>query len=801
MKQRLFIPIIFFFITLLFFYPILKGQIPFPGDLLVGSYAPYNADSQLGFPPGGVPNKAQGPDVIRESIPWKYFVIEQIKKGEVPFWTPYNFSGNPIMANFQSAVFYPLNIIFLIFPFTTAWSIFIFLSPFLAAIFTYLFLREINLSKIPSIFGGVVFSFSSYMVVWQQYGNITHTLLWLPLALFFTEKFIKKSSKKEFISLITTLVISLLGGYIQGYFYTIVTVCLYFILRNWEDKKKILKRLWIIFAVLLLPVLLASFQLFPTLELFPLSTRGNYTLDQIQQLLNPFWYVITVLVPDFFGNPASRNYWFEGTYIERVSYFGVIPFILAIVGLLLSKKNKKIKAFAILFVVTFLMSVDLFFTKFIYSIPIPMLSTSVPTRILSLFQFCGALLAAFGLDLLLQRKEKRIFFLSSIMSLSIILGAFFFAVLSPRFLSGSDWVTQMSIAKRNGILPLAFSSLFVLVLCFRFYDKLSLNFLKKRNIPILGIVLLLLTVADLFYFFHKITPFSPKEFLYPQTKVISYIQKNAGINRYWGYGSGHISSNFQTYDKTFASEGDDPLQLKFYNQILSSSENGKAPSVLTRLSVTMANGYGQDDLRKNIYRQKVLNVLGIKYLLQKDDSLGKDYRPDTATFDEKKYRLVWQESPWQIYENLSAAPRVFLTNDYRVISEEEKVFQTFFSKDFNERKTIILDKDPNMRKGSQGKSNVEVISYNPNKVVIKTRTDHESLLFLSDAYYPGWEARVEGKETEIYRADHAFRAVVVPKGDHVVTFTYRSKTFEIGLAVSAICAFILLLSLRGNKKI
>src|SRR4029078_3497893 len=102
MKQRFLIPLLFLGITLLFFYPLLKGNIPFPGDLLVGGYEPYKSYSHLGFAPGGVPNKAQGPDVIRESIPWKYFAAEQIKKGEVPFWTPYNFSGNPLMANFQS---------------------------------------------------------------------------------------------------------------------------------------------------------------------------------------------------------------------------------------------------------------------------------------------------------------------------------------------------------------------------------------------------------------------------------------------------------------------------------------------------------------------------------------------------------------------------------------------------------------------------------------------------------------------------------------------------------------------------
>src|SRR6266480_2182772 len=102
-KEFIFILPLLLFITSFFFYPIFKGQIPFAGDLLV-SYPPYSSQGYLGYAPGGVPNKAQGQDSIRESFPWKYFTIDSFKKLQIPFWTPYNVSGNPIMATLQSAV-------------------------------------------------------------------------------------------------------------------------------------------------------------------------------------------------------------------------------------------------------------------------------------------------------------------------------------------------------------------------------------------------------------------------------------------------------------------------------------------------------------------------------------------------------------------------------------------------------------------------------------------------------------------------------------------------------------------------
>src|SRR5581483_2295316 len=193
MKKELLKPLgIFIFLVAIFFYPIFKGNIPFPGDLLVSTYEPYKAYPILGYQPGGVPSKLQGADVIRHIFPWKFLAIEMIKKGEMPFWYPYNFSGNPLLANFQTGAFYPFNILMLIFPFLTGWTLYIISAPILSAFFMYLLLREFKITKLSSLFGGFAFAFSSFMVIWMEYGNIGHTFLSLPLALLWTHRFLKK---------------------------------------------------------------------------------------------------------------------------------------------------------------------------------------------------------------------------------------------------------------------------------------------------------------------------------------------------------------------------------------------------------------------------------------------------------------------------------------------------------------------------------------------------------------------------------------------------------------------------------
>lgn len=789
MKKGILLLVIFFIITLIFFYPILRGEIPFPGDLLVSS-TPYNTV-------GSIPNKAQGTDVIQESLPWKSLVIDSFKNGHIPFWTPYNFSGNPLLANFQSAVFDPINIVFLL-PFSFAWTVSIFLGPFLAGIFTFLFLREIKVGKIASIFGGIAFSFSSYMVVWIEYGNITHTYLWLPLALFFTQRLITKLSIKNFVFLLGSLLFSLAGGYIQGYFYLTMLVFCYYLFSAWKSKTIVSRKTGIFFLMLISPGFLFLFQLLPTIAMFQDSSRGGYPLSEIQKLLNPIWYTVTTILPNFFGHPASRNHWFSGTYIERVSYFGIIPFVFAIAALFSWKKKQEILFFGVILFVTFFLATDFIFNRYIYLLPIPVISTTVPTRILGIFGFCGSILASFGVDFFLKRQQKRqlIFVLSSVFAFVAFCGVF--SVLAPKVVH-AEWTMFVGTIQKSVFYAVVFLGFLAVAITLQFKKILAPN--------IIATFLIFATIADLFYLFQKITPFAPEAFFYPQTPIITYMQKEAGINRFWGYGSGYIQPNFQTFDRTFSPEGRDPLHLKAYTAFIETARTGKIPETLPRPDANIVQGYGVGNFATNPYRQKLFNILGVKYVLNKDESLLDASVPQGKTFPEKTYQLVWNSKPWQVYENNEVASRFFLTNEYRVETNQEKLIKTFYSDSFDEKKTILLEKKPSVDVSHFVNGKVILADYQPNIVTFTTQTDAPALLFLSDTYSPNWKVTVDGKEKEVLRADYAFRAVVVPEGKHTVTFSYLDKDFFNGVKVSALYALGLVIffiimrkPLRKEKK-
>ena len=91
------------------------------------------------------------------------------------------------------------------------------------------------------------------------------------------------------------------------------------------------------------------------------------------------------------------------------------------------------------------------------------------------------------------------------------------------------------------------------------------------------------------------------------------------------------------------------------------------------------------------------------------------------------------------------------------------------------------------------------MKYSPNKIIFYVDTQSNNILFLSDTYYPGWKAYVDNKETRIYRADYAFRAIFIPSGKHTIIFFYNPKSFYIGTSVTLATIMVIMLYIAINR--
>lgn len=748
-------------ISVFFAKTIFKGQVPLPGDLLVDTN-PFTTESYLGFNPGSYPNKAQGRDVITQLYPWKYFSIEQIKAHNIALWNPYNFSGNVHMANYQTGFFYPLQIIFLFLPFVSAWTVFIMLQPILAMLFMYLYVKELQVGRLAAFLGAVAFGFSSYMIVWLEWGNIGHTLLWLPLVLFATKRFVKQTNIYYMVLLILAGAFCLTAGYIQGASYVLAVTFLYGILLLRKEKIGKIPTFYFIFSFVCMGIL-TSVQILPTITMFFTSARGAYSQIQIHNLLQPWYYPVTVLVSEFFGNPATRNFYLPITYFERVMYPG-IPILFFALYACTKVKTFEVKFFSILALVVLITTTNLPGISYLYSLPIPIISTTVPTRLLSIFLFSIAVLAALGIQAWIETKDikSKIPWIFISVYILLWLGLFVAQKINPQ------WIAQIATARHNLVLSTFFAiSTFIIF------------FLRRRHVRLSNILLTLLVIADFYYLFVKFTPFTPSQLIYPQTPVVKYLQQNAGITRSWGYGSAYIPANYATYFGIYSADGYDPLFNKDYGLLLNSSVTGKVQLPLSRTDANIAPGYGTEDLKRNLYRQAILNLLGVKYILNVRP--GNSTSADNDTFPPEKYSLIWHSDPWQIYENLKAFPRVFLANQYKIVTQD-KAIDAIYTTDI--AKTVLLYNNPSLLIDGTATGSATLVSYQPNTISISTHVSGNELLFLSDTYDEGWKATIDGKPTAVLKADVAFRAITVPKGSHKIVFFYQPSSFTVGLLVS-----------------
>ena len=768
-------------ITALFFWAvILKGYVPFPGDLLLSEYNPWRHTSYFGYVEGSIPSKAQYFDVIRELYPWKTLVIDQLKKGHIPLWNPYNFSGAPLLANYQSQVFYPLSALYLVLPQPLAWTVLVILQLLLGSIFMYLFATSIGLSSAASILAAVLFNYSSFSTVWLEFNTVWHTILWIPLILYITELRLKRPlgvlAKLIFVF---SLFSSMTAGHPQDFINSLLFMISYNAARILFLPDKSPKEKLFITADLGLLIcctfLIGAAQLLPTIQFFTSSARVPHDVQYvIHNMLIQIWQLPITIISDFFGNPATRTYVLPDTYVNKSISIGVIGFVLATVSLW-SKKTFHVKYFISVAATLFILSINTPLSQLFYRFPIPILSTGTPTRNLFVYIFCLSMLAAIGYDSLKERKSLR----KPILLLSMLFAIIFAGYVVKPTLFYHFELTTIAAIKKSFIFAVG------LFIC----GVGSIYMAKKFSM--LRTCLIVLVVVELFIGFKKFNAFVPSTYVFPSNELFTYLQQNAGLNRFWGYGTAQIEANFATQYHIYSPDGTDPLNLKWYNALVQSTDDGNMPKVFTRSTRSDAYvhpGYGIKDLPENPFRLRVLDALGVRFILDRAEN-----PKDSKTFDPERFTMRWQKDSWTVYENILAAPRFFLTSKIKYYSTDDEFEKIFFDPSFDPRSAITMPHTNNMITVDEGSrvGTVDLITYQPNDIQFTANTDKPQYLFLSDTYDKGWKSYIDDKQTSTMKADYAFRAVYVPAGKHTIRMSYRPDEFMYGLILSGV-GFVLL---------
>ena len=180
-----------------------------------------------------------------------------------------------------------------------------------------------------------------------------------------------------------------------------------------------------------------------------------------------------------------------------------------------------------------------------------------------------------------------------------------------------------------------------------------------------------------------------------------------------------------------------------------------------------------------------------------DQTDHSSYPIDPALLDHDAWRLVEDTGEARVYENLHVMPRAWLATEVVSITPDQalnaiKTGTLPDGRSFDPNRSALVEAPLTLtpRNVSSG-GTASVVASSDDWMEVRTSSTAPTFLVTSDAYYPGWRAKIDGLETGLYRADYAIRGVMLPPGEHIVRFDYRPRSFYFGAGVSILSLLVL----------
>ena len=691
-------------------------------------------------------------DLTDLNYPFRSFLSESLKRGELPLWSSAISSGYPILAEGQIGALYPLNIAFAWFPTLTSINLTIVSMYLILFLFSFLYLRKIRLGIFSSIFGAMLVTFSGFGAnELMHFGmNISYGLfvgqLWL------LEHYLQRRGSIVPILLMGSLLgLSVLGGHPQIIFYSLFFLIAYWLVfwfvRREGTTKKRMSFLTLLAGIVLFGVVglgIGAGQFLPQLEFTLNSTRASgLQSEAISRFQFPVSDLVTFLLPFskyLTGNSYSAlvsNGWPRD---EQYVYMGVVGLGLALSSLFqLRKSGPNAVFFAAAAGAALLLSFGTQFTTgFIFQLP-PFSFFRLPFRILFLTNFSLAILAAMVMDRLSLRVSKRGF--KNILQI-LFLGAVF---------------------------------------CISFLD---LNINAKKLYPEVD--------ARQWYAQPQVTAFLSQR-LRNQERVVSqqyfYATAKIFLEQYQIWNNPNIFINLRNLLPVFnnllyqipmnvGAANSGGLKIDRYNEL-------ESEIFFRGMEFTDAETVKISDSFMFINR-----IMGVRFLLTTS--------PIEHFLLQKAYEIPFEtgQDSVYVYEFFDYFPRIMMVPRAEKATPKG-IVEHLMKVDFDPKQVVYVEEDADW--GAEGgyAATADFDRYTDQEIEISTQASGNGFLFLSDTYYPGWKAYVDGQETRILLADYAFRAVPVPEGKHSVVFRYEPRSFWWGVRITLITVGLTLVAIVG----
>jgi len=722
-----------------------------------------------------------GDDMINEGFQLRSFGVGELRSGRgFPLWNPFVYGGQPYLAILPGPVFYPSSLLYLIMPLYRAIGWTFVLHTFLSGLFGYMAGRSIGLDRVPSAVSGFAFMFTGFVVstLYGGHDGRMFAMVLIPLAFTCLERGLSSGRLRWFVGLGLVVALQIFTPHIQLMYYSSLALTLYAAMRIGQRARSdgmrtalSLVGLWgLAFAA---AGLIGAAQLLPTVQILDVAVRGGagesgYAFASSWAL--PPQEVTGLFLPDLIGSLGT--YWGSNPFKLHTEYLGAVPVGLTIVALTTIRRDHRVAILAItaLVCVLFALGSATPVHRLAYHLLPFVKQFRAPSMMLGPATLMIALLAGLGWQRVLEIRRgdgEAAWGWALAMAVPLLLLGLA-AASSPDGLlrwARTSWFPAgwTRSAAVDPAVALRVNGWFLLI---GVGGVLGLAWaVAKRRIPAWTVALLLLTlVADGWRVNGRYVRTVDAETAFPSDPVIEHLESALAVGErafppagLTSYGPSELSVH-----KIPSVTGIQKFRLEWYERF--------------------TGGLGM----QNVGTVAALGLLDVGFIVA-----GSGVSSDALA-------LEAEGSRGSAYRVLIDVPHAFFPRRVEATQDTAEALRRVLEADPLDLAVVEGDVAPDAGEGI-----ATIIRYEPNELILEVEATSGGLLFLSEVYYPAWQAWVDDQPVEILRTNTAFRGVVVPEGSHTVRLRYSAAEFRIGFAVTSLsilfCIAWLLLGFRSAR--
>lgn len=762
---------------------------------------------------------------LTQFYPWHTLINQALAAGHLPLWTDLLGNGAPLLANHQTALFYPPNLLFRFLPVEHALGYSVVLHIIGAGLAALYWGRALGLGWTGRTVLALSYALGGYVMGRTQFVAMVAAYAWLPLLLALTEHLVRRRRPVDAVWLGSALALQFLAGHAQTWFYSLLLVLAYGTYRAFHPplgrvsippvstgvealvqsrvtSRSVINLVGLLVLAVVMALALSAVQLLPTAELAIHSQRsGGADRDFAMTYSYWPWRVLTLLAPDLFGNPALGNYAGYATYWEDHAYIGVLPLMFVLSALVSGLRTRRRHSSVSLTsqVITralpffgLLLPMAVVLAMGNHTPVFPLLFQHMPgfgffqapARLMLWFAIGASTLAGVGADRfqLTYRKQYVLrLTVAGAVAMLIVALAIGGSGLDLGRVYAPALVRLAILVGLAGILLLLFG---------RSPDDPDLRVKASRlPRPVWGVLVAVLIGADLALAAMPLTPTIAADLYRPPDQeevALPTMPHQDGEARL------HVDLEYQYavfFKHYFNFDTFGPPDVAHWRALRTSrlpNLNAADGVAVTGNNEPLVIGRWRTLLELTrradwATTARLLRVMNAGFVLTD--------RPDAA--------LQPAGDRPHIYQLPEPLPRAWLAPNVEVITATDRLLERLIDPGFDPRNTVLIESPAVLGVDQPGPvvgqaDNAVALHEDWNRRTIRFTSGHPGFLVLAYTYYPGWQATLDGHPVDILCANYAFSAVPVPGGQHEVGLEYRPLPLTAGAAITCVALLVIL---------